>query len=376
MYKFNLNIYRYFLITLFFTLSACSSYPPKQATDSLDYKIQKTRVVLVGETHTNYGHHLNQLDIIKKSHEKWGGVITIGLEMVQQPFQSYLDDYVADKITEIEMLKGVEWYSRWRYDFRLYRPIFDYAKQNKIPLIALNIPTELTKKISRSGMSSLTPVERKQLPEIIDKTNTEYTARLRKIFGMHSHSKSFNEKGFNKFVDAQLAWDEGMAFAASKYLKKHPEKRMVILAGSGHLINRAGIPSRIDRQLKLTPNNRSLVILSHSEKKYSLKEADFSIASKDITLEPSGLIGIAMKDTKQGVAVTKTVESGAAQKAGLKEGDLLVKLNNQMVKTASDVSLWRLDKKPNEKVNVLVRRGKNLIKLNLILTSPNQSKKH
>ena len=371
MHNLTCNVHRLFLIALFSTLTACSSIKPNQSPNSLDSRIQQTRVVLVGETHTNYGHHLNQLAIIKKTHKKWGGVFSIGLEMVQQPFQSYLEDYIGGKITEREMLRGVQWYSRWRYDFRLYRPIFDFAKQHKIPLIALNIPQELTKRISKVGIDGLTPEERKQLPALIDKSNAEYTKRLRKVFGMHAHGKKFNEKGFKKFVDAQLAWDEGMAFAASNYLRKHPNRRMVVLAGSGHLINREGIPSRLDRQLTLSTDQRSLVVLSHSDEKYSSKEADFSLPTKDIKLPPAGLIGIGMKDTQQGVQISNIAKSGAAQKAGLQKGDLLVKLNKETVKTTSDVNLWRLDKKPNEKVEVLIRRGKQLLGKTLILGSSN-----
>ena len=366
--------HHYFLALLFIGLTACSSVPPQRTSNNLGDKIQQTRVVLVGENHTDYGHHLNQLAVIKKTHEKFGlkesSVISIGLEMVQQPFQHYLDDYISGKITELEMLRGVEWYSRWRYDFRLYRPIFDYAKQNKIPLIALNIPQELTKRISKVGIDGLTPEERKHLPAFIDKSNTQYTARLRKIFGMHARGKTLNEKGFNKFVDAQLAWDEGMAFTAAKYLKKHPKKRMVVLAGSGHIINRAGIPSRLDRQLQLTPHQRSLVILSHSEEQYTPKEADISLPTRDIKLPPAGLIGIGMNDSSQGVQISNIAKSGAAQKAGLQKGDLLLKLNEVAVETTSDVNLWRLDKKPNEKVAVLVRRENQLIRKTLVLGDP------
>jgi len=194
MHNFTLRIYRYFLVFLILTLTACSSIQSKQSLDSFENKSQQTRVVLVGETHTDYGHHLNQLAVIKKTHEKWGGVLSIGLEMVQQPFQKYLNDYIEDKITEREMLHGVQWYSRWRYDFRLYRPIFDFAKQHKIPLIALNIPQELTKRISKVGIDGLTPNERKQLPHFVDKSNAEYTKRLRKIFGMHTHVKHLMRK--------------------------------------------------------------------------------------------------------------------------------------------------------------------------------------
>jgi len=357
----------YLILIVLFALSACSSIPPKQVSNDLENKIAQSRVILVGETHDDYGHHLNQLEIIKTSHKKWGGVLTIGLEMVQQPFQQALDEYISGKITERDMLKGVEWYSRWRFDFRLYRPIFDYAKRHSIPLIALNIPQELTRKISKSGIQNLTKFERKQLPELIDKSNIAYTNRLKKIFGQHSHGKTFNQKGFNKFVEAQLTWDEGMAFAASNYLKENPRKRMVILAGSGHLIHHAGIPNRLNRQLQLTKDKKPLVILSHNDEPYTTQEADFSLKAKDPKLAPLGLIGIGMKDSNQGVQVSSIVKNGAAEKAGLQKEDTLLKLNQTIIKTSEDVSLWRLDKLPKETVDVLLRRGKQQLIKRVVL---------
>jgi len=141
----------------------------------------------------------------------------------------------------------------------------------------------------------------------------------------------------------------------------------VILAGSGHLINREGIPSRLDRLLKLPANKRSLVILSHDDKKYTSKEADISLPSKDVKLIPAGLIGIAMKDSAKGVKISKVIKTGSAQKAGLQKDDILIKLNQTEIKTTSDVGLWRLDKKPNDKVNVLIRRENQHIKKVLIL---------
>ena len=374
MYIFTLSIKRFILVTSLTLVTACSSFhsqQPQQEITSLDNRIAQTRVVLVGETHNNYAHHLNQLEIIRKTAKKWGGgknnVISIGLEMVQQPFQAVLDDYIAGNITEREMLKGVEWYSRWRFDFRLYRPIFDYAKQHKIPLIALNVPIELTRKISRSGMQTLTSAERKLLPEFIDKSNASYTARLKKVFGQHAHGKTFNQEGFNRFVDAQLAWDEGMAFAASKYLIKHPKRKMIILAGSGHLINREGIPSRLDRLLKLSPKERSLVVLSHSDTKYTKAEADFSLPTKAVELPPKGLIGIRMKDTQQGVQIASISDAGAANKAGIVKDDYLLQFNKVVVKNSSDVSLLLLDKKPNDKVELLIQRNHQTIQKTIIL---------
>lgn len=369
-------------------LSACSSIHPKHTHDeshepmsngtpisaTLAARIAQSRVVFVGESHTDYGHHLNQLAVIRKSAKMWGGVLSIGLEMVQQPYQRYLDDYIAGNINEQQMLRGVQWYSRWGYDFRLYRPIFQYARQHKIPLIALNIPRELSRRVAKVGIAGLNVTERRQLPALIDQSMQAYRARLRKVFALHSHRNTLDEAAFTRFVDAQLAWDEGMAFATSKYLKKYPNQRMVILAGSGHLKFRHGIPARLDRQL--SSKSPSLVILSHNDVPYALPEADFSLLAPTTKLAPAGVIGIAMKDTEAGVTVTRVVAESAADKAGLEKGDVVLQLGNTRVKTSADVNLWRLDKKPGHKTVLRFRRNKQALQANLRLGMPAPAKMH
>ncbi|MEB8431321.1 ChaN family lipoprotein [Cocleimonas sp. KMM 6892] len=344
-----------------------------QPLDTLSNELDQYRVVLVGESHTNYGHHLNQLAVIKKTHYKWGAGLSIGLEMVQQPFQSALDDYIAGRINERQMLRKVEWYKRWKYDFRLYRPIFDYAKANKIPLIALNIPQEVTKRVAKVGIKGLSSKDRALLPKTLDRSNKDYEARLKTVYSMHSHGVKNNSKAFDNFYDAQLAWDEGMAFAAANYLKKYPKRKMVVITGSGHLINREGIPSRLDRQL----NNKkhSLVILSSSsiQSNPSSKNADYLLYSPEAKLPPAGLIGIMMGEADRGVIVNSVIDKGAATKAGIQAKDVIIAIDNQTIKETSDVSLWRLDKKPGDKAMVkLLRNNKTLIKT-LVLGKP---KKH
>ena len=367
-------------LLLLFALSACSnnktpiiSHPVKKAgvnkvsvldlkaiqpLDSISSNLKTAKVILVGESHTNYGHHLNQLAVIKSAYKNWGINTSIGLEMIQKPYQRLLDDYVAGKISEHEMLHGVQWYDRWKYDFRLYRPIFTFARQHRIPLIALNIPRELTKRVSKVGIEDLNKTERSQLPKVLDKSNPAYVARIKKVFGMHSHGGAKKDGGeFNRFLEAQLAWDEGMAFNATKYLKSNPEKHMVILAGSGHLINREGIPSRLDRQAGI----KSIVILSDVDETPSAKQADYLLFSAESELPPAGLIGIGMEQTDAGVKVSAVSPQSAASKAGLKKGDIILALDQDVIKTTSDVSLWRLDKKPGESVKVKLRRNKQIL---------------
>ena len=50
--------------------------------------------------------------------------MSIGLEQVQVQYQAVLDDFISNKITEEEMLEGVQWKTRWTWPYDNYRPIF------------------------------------------------------------------------------------------------------------------------------------------------------------------------------------------------------------------------------------------------------------
>ncbi|MDF1530466.1 MAG: ChaN family lipoprotein, partial [Sedimenticola sp.] len=93
--------------------------------ESLIPSLRDNRVVYIGETHDNYSHHNAQFEIIAALKAQ-GADLAIGMEMFQRPFQKYLDDYIAGTITETEMLRKTEWYDRWVYDYRYYRPILNF----------------------------------------------------------------------------------------------------------------------------------------------------------------------------------------------------------------------------------------------------------
>lgn len=334
-----------------------------QSLETISSKLAKHRTVFVGESHTSYSDHLNQLAIIKQLHKHWGDQTSIGLEMIQQPYQAFLDRYIAGEIDESQMLKGTEWYDRWKFEFRLYRPIFDYAKQNKIPLVALNIPKELTKRISKVGIRGLSNEERKQLPKTIDRTNKVYEKRITKVFSGHTHTSS---KGIEKFIDAQLGWDEGMAFSAAKYLTKYPNKHMVIIAGGGHVMNYEGIPDRLDRQIK----TKSAIVLNNFGGDSTEKSGDYILFSEERKLPPIGRFGIGMKAAKNkgtGVIVSIVDKKSAAKKAGVQTGDLIIQLNDQVIGDMIDFKIFAEATKPGSKVNIKVKRQQKILILPAVL---------
>ena len=322
------------------------------------------RVVFIGETHDNYAHHVAQLELIKALHRA-GADLAIGMEMFQQPFQSYLDGFIAGDIPEGDMLRGTEWYKRWVYDYRHYRPILRFARDNAIPVIALNVAREVTGAVSEIGLEALDPQQRGQLPDQFDFSDSAYSDRLRTIFAQHADGSG---RSFERFMQVQLAWDEGMAQRAADYLSRNPDKQLVVLAGSGHLMHGSGIPNRLKRRQTVA----STIVLPGGDLRLEPGIADYVIFPRPEKLPPAALIGIYMEESEEGVLVSRLSESGAAAEAGIKPDDIILSFDGVSISSTSDLRIGLLDKRPGEHVAVTVLRrgllfGEERISMDLVL---------
>jgi len=315
--------------------------------DSIIAELAKDRVVYVGESHTTYGHHLSQLEIIRRLHEIDPN-IAIGLEFFQQPFQQYLDGYIAGTLNEQEMLRKTEYYLRWAYDFRHYKPILDYAKEHAIPLIALNIPKEITRKVGAEGMDALTDEEKGKIPADIDESNSLYKKRIKNIFYQHPHGEG---RSYENFMQVQLLWDEGMAERAAEYLNKNPERRLVVLAGIGHLEDGTGIPQRVNRRVPV----ESSIVLPADSVEVRPGVGDFLLYPEDAKLPPKGRMGIVLARGEKSV-VSGVLPGSAAEKAGMEKGDVILSLNGKPTEMLADLRVFLVDKKPGDQLDVVVRR--------------------
>ena len=231
------------------------------ATQTSLSEMAEADVLYLGERHDSEADHQSQLELIKAMHQE-NPKLAIGLEMIQRPFQKPLDDYIAGKIDEAKLIELTEYEQRWGFPWELYAPIFRYAREHKLPILALNTPREVSKKIAREGLESLSEDELKYIPEIseIDTSNEAYRAYVTGAFGGHGAHGNFN---FDNFFAAQVTWDETMAEAIANFKEKEPETQVVVLAGQGHVIYGFGIPSRVKRRLPEV--QQKLVILNPSE---------------------------------------------------------------------------------------------------------------
>jgi uncharacterized iron-regulated protein len=222
-------------------------------------EIASANIIYLGETHDSEIDHQNQLKIIQKLHQR-NPKIAIAMEMFQRPYQKFIDQYLAGKITEEELVKKTEYEKRWGFPWELYAPILRFAKQNKLLVLAANTPSEITRKVSRSGLESLTAEEKKLIPPFkeIRTDNEEYRKLVLAAFEQHQSGGHGNSSSAERFFLAQVLWDETMAETIAQFQQRNPKHQIVVLAGLGHIIYGYGIPSRVERRLQNRSQNQKL----------------------------------------------------------------------------------------------------------------------
>jgi uncharacterized iron-regulated protein len=202
--------------------------------------LQSARIVLVGEHHNNAAHHLAQLAVIQTLHQA-GRKVAVGLEMFRRDSQKALDRWVAGHTSETRF-KPI-YLDNWNFGWDLYAPIFTFAKENRIPLVGLNVSRTITAQVAYHGFESLQQDQKGALEGITCNVSPRYRDFIGKAYGAHGHGKM----NFERFCEAQLVWDTAMAVYAIEYLEKHPDTTMVLLAGSGH-VRKPGIPFQIAKR--------------------------------------------------------------------------------------------------------------------------------
>ena len=204
-------------------------------------RLLEADLVCVGETHDSDLHHRVQLQIIKglfARDERLG----VGLEMFQRPFQPALDRYARGEIGEDEFLKASEYRQRWGYDWGLYRHIVEFARKNGVPLAALNAPRELTGRVSKVGFAGLSDDEKKQLGPVDFQVKAHRAWWFDRLAKLHGKNSTAEEK--ERSYQVMTVWDEYMAASAAEFQQARRLRRLVVLAGNGHIDRGFGIPDR------------------------------------------------------------------------------------------------------------------------------------
>lgn len=169
-----------------------------------------TQVVLFGEFHNNAISHWLELELTKDVAEN--KAVVLGAEMLEADNQKQVNQYLNGDINQKKLDSTARLWPNYKTD---YKPLVDFAKENKLQFIATNIPRRFASLVSKKGfeaLEQLTDEEKTWIapqPIPYDATLPGYVEML-KMMGEHTSPN---------MPKAQACKDATMAYFISKNLK-------------------------------------------------------------------------------------------------------------------------------------------------------------
>ncbi len=333
--------------------------------------IGDTRVVFVGETHDNPASHRLQVDILQGLQQKNSGKLALAMEMFIPEQQAVLDRWSAGELEEKDFLREVGWFKNWQMNFALYRPLLRFCKENQIPVIALNAPKTLVRKVGRTPLAELPEEMRAQLPEL-DFHDPYQRAMAESIYSGHSMGKAMSDG----FIRVQTLWDETMAQNLADYLQS-PEgkgRQVMVVAGGNHVRYGFGIPRRLHRRLPVSylligsreieiPRERETQLMDVKLPLFPMRAWDYLKLTSYEKVSSGVKLGIAIEDDPQGVKVKMVMPGSSAEKAGIENGDLLLQADETRLHDRFDLLYLLMNMQSGEQIQLSLQRGEEILLL-------------
>jgi uncharacterized iron-regulated protein len=322
-------------------------------------------VVLLGEIHDRADDHRWQLDMLTALWRQQPDM-AIGFEMFPRRLQPVLDRWVAGELDEQAFLRQAEWEEVWSFDARMYLPLFRFAREHKLPMLALNVERALVKQVATSGWAAVPASQREEVGQPTAPLPEHHPA-LRAAFGQHPAPKDNtldDETRFARFVEAQSLWDRAMAEGIVRFRQTRPGARVVGILGAGHLRHGLGVPHQLRSlgtegiaSLLTLPSDRACTDLAPG-----LADAVFVIPPQPDPFPPPRL-GVSLQATADGVMIEKVMPDSLAEKTGLRPGDVIVEAAGSKVASVEEVRGHVQRQPPGTWLPLLIRRGQERLEM-------------
>ncbi|MFM8259281.1 MAG: ChaN family lipoprotein [Vulcanococcus sp.] len=328
--------------------AACAAAQQAHATQRRQALNPQLQVVLLGELHDDPADHAWQLQTLQAL-KAAGRPLSLGLEMVPAPRQPVFDRWNSGQLDMTNLLLQVGWQEVWGHDPRLYLPLLAWARQQGVPLLALNAEPSLVRRVNREGLAAI-PRQQRGGIGLPAPAGAAYRQRLEQSWRGHSGHTSgplapAQAAALQRFIDSQLLRDRAMAEQIAAARQRDPQRLVVALIGRGHLENGDGVPA----QLRALGSTRVLPLI----------RGDQPAACLPI---PTGArLGAYLESDSGGVWVRQVAPGSAAAAADLRPGDRILAVNGVAVERAGQViRAMRLHPDGSPLQLTLLRHGRRL----------------
>lgn len=333
-------------------------------------RLNRKRIVLVGESHFNMDFHRAQLRIIEELHQS-GRPVIVGLEMYPYTSQEHLDNWVAGLYSEEGFLELSSWYESWGTQWDYYRDIFVYARDNRLRMYALNAPREVVAAVRRKGFDELTDEEKAHIPSEIDVESEEHLQLFKAFFAEEDefHSSMTDEQWQGMFA-AQCTWDATFAQNALAALEDFgdPNAILVVLVGSGHVVYDQGIQRQAAKWSDVSMASVVPIPVRIDDEDIETVRASYAdfiwgLPPETDPLYPTLGISTRQSEEDQRRRVIHVIDESVGARAGFAIGDILLDLDGHAISKKGRLAQLVAQKHWGDTATVRVQRGEETLDL-------------
>lgn len=326
----------------------------------------KRQVVLLGEQHDSAEDHAWQLQTLAALHVLRPDLV-IGFEAFPRRLQPVLDRWSAGELNARQFLEQAEWDKVWRFPPSLYLPLFEFARLNRIPMVALNVEHKLVERIGAGGWDAVPEADKEGITRPAAPARA-YEDTLYEVFLAHGKdgadrkAKGRDDPAFRRFVESQTTWDRAMAEALAARTRAAGGKTpplVVGILGSGHVRHGHGVAHQL-RDLGV----REVASLLPVDGVHDCAELEAGLADAVFVADraprdpaPRPRLGVQLGGSGGAVEIVAVTAGSLAEQTGLRAGDRIVTLAGEPVKSMARVIAAVRAQPAGTWLPITVRRG-------------------
>ncbi|WP_372972094.1 ChaN family lipoprotein [Marinobacter sp.] len=206
-------------------------------------------VIVIGEYHGHQAAHLLQSRLQAALHRIRPEQV-LALEAFDVDRQAVIDDYLAGKLGEDELIEDAAAWDNYKAS---YRPLLEFARHRQAPVIAANAPADVVRCVGRHGpeyLDSLSPSRRALLPESPFRDVPGYREKFFDRLGHNAHGEESGatRSRLENAYQAQLLRDNTMADQVLRSLQDYPGYQVLMVTGTFHSEQRLGITAILEQR--------------------------------------------------------------------------------------------------------------------------------
>ena len=205
--------------------------------------VAQAQVVAVGEEHYHPDIQAFELRLLQALAQHRPQRVALAMEFLERDMQLAIDAYLAGRTATATFQAQIKATPEF---IQYYFPCIQYAHQAGVPIVALNAPRSLARRVTKEGLQevvqSLLPPERAHVAATFAPITPQYRNYfLQAVATAHP----LPEEQIERFVEAAYLKDETMAESLAAFLERAADVTVLAIAGRFHVDYGLAIPTML-----------------------------------------------------------------------------------------------------------------------------------